>query len=61
MEAPGLIVPTNVDNITKDILHDMYNIATQFLHTQYKYTFVKPEGVTEGIDTWDVVIQDKTK
>jgi hypothetical protein len=59
MEAPGMIVPTNVDNITEDIIHDTYDIATRFLQTQYEYIFVKPEGVTEAytLGTWSFKIK----
>ncbi len=55
IKAPGLIAPTNVYDINKDIMHDTYNIVTRSLQTQYKCMFV------QRLHNWDVVIQDETK
>ena len=59
MEAPGLIVPSNVKDITEDIVQATYNIATEFLRTKYEYIFLKPEGVTEAytLGTWSFKIK----
>lgn len=58
MEAPGLIVPS-YDDITEDDVRNTYEIATNFLRSQYEYIFAKPEGVTEAytLGTWSYKIK----
>ena len=58
MEAPGLIVPS-LDNITEEVIHDTYEVGTNFLRSQYEYIFARPDGVTEAysIGTWSFKIK----
>lgn len=58
MEAPELVVPSH-DNITEDVVRDTYEVASNFLRTQYEYIFAKPDGVTEAytLGTWSFKIK----
>jgi hypothetical protein len=60
MEAPGLCVPKNTDDITDDILSESYKIATTYLKSSFEYIFLnKPEGATDSytIGTWSFKIK----
>jgi hypothetical protein len=59
MEAPGLTVPSNVNDITEDIVQASNDIATEYLKIQYEYIFLKPDGVTEAyaLGTWSFKIK----
>jgi hypothetical protein len=55
MEAPGLHVPKNIDNITDDIVCESYEIATAYLKSAFENIFLNtPEGATDSytIGTW---------
>ena len=60
MEAPGLHVPKNIDNITDDIVCESYEIATAYLKSAFENIFLNtPEGATDSytIGTWSFKIK----
>ncbi|KAL3777727.1 hypothetical protein ACHAW5_008956 [Stephanodiscus triporus] len=60
MEAPGLRIQKDVDNITNDFVRERYEIATAYLKSLFEYIFLnKPEGATDSytIGTWSFKIR----
>ena len=60
MDAPGLCIPKNVDDITDDFVHESYEIATAYLKSLFEYIFLnKLEGGTDSytIGTWSFKIK----
>ncbi len=39
MDAPGLCIPKNVDDITDDFMRESYEIATAYLKSLFEYIF----------------------
>jgi hypothetical protein len=60
MDAPGLRIPKNMDEITDDFVRESYEIATAYLKSLFEYIFLnKPEGATDSytIGTWSFKIK----
>ncbi len=62
MEALGLHIPKNFEDITNDTVRESYKIATVFLKSSFEYLFLnKPEEGDRLVYDWYLVLQTQSE